>query len=68
MMTMVIFYWEKKIIRDRRESILYNIEAIACYDVELETSVAVLHDMIMPMVVEYKEHVTIKFICMYPHR
>ncbi|GFY96874.1 hypothetical protein Acr_11g0011800 [Actinidia rufa] len=39
-----------------------------CYDVELGTSVAQLHDMIIPMVTEYGEHMSIKFICRYPHR
>ncbi|GFZ11319.1 hypothetical protein Acr_22g0007170 [Actinidia rufa] len=57
-----------KIIRDRREGISYDIDATVCYDVELGTSVAQLRDMIIPMVAEYGEHVSIKFICRYPHR
>ena len=68
MTTMVMFYWGGKIIRDRREGVSYDIDASACYDVELGTSVVVLRDMIMQMIAEYREHVTIKFICRYPHR
>ncbi|GFS31142.1 hypothetical protein Acr_00g0015870 [Actinidia rufa] len=68
MTTMVMFYWEGKIIRDRREGISYDIDATVCYDVELGTSVAQLRDMIIPRVAEYGEHVSIKFICRYPHR
>ncbi|GFZ10742.1 hypothetical protein Acr_22g0001400 [Actinidia rufa] len=68
MTTMVMFYWGGKIIRDRREGISYDIDATVCYDVELGTSVAQLRDMIIPRVAEYGEHVSIKFICRYPHR
>ncbi|GFY91160.1 hypothetical protein Acr_07g0013560 [Actinidia rufa] len=68
MTIMVMFYRRGKIIRDRREVISYDIDATVCYDVELGTSVAQLRDMIIPMVAEYGQHVTIKFICRYPHR
>ncbi|GFZ08227.1 serine/threonine-protein phosphatase 7 long form-like protein [Actinidia rufa] len=68
MTTMVMFYWGGKIIRDRREGISYDIDATVCYDVELGTSVAQLRDVIIPRVAEYGEHVSIKFICRYPHR
>ncbi|GFY96070.1 hypothetical protein Acr_11g0003760 [Actinidia rufa] len=68
MTTMVMFYWGGKIIRDRRKGISYDIDATVCYDVELGTLVAQLRDMIISMVAEYGEHVSIKFICRYPHR
>ena len=68
MTTTVMFYWGGKIIRDRREGISYDIDATVCYDVELGTSVGQLRDMIIPMVAGYGEHVSIKFICRYPHR
>ncbi|PSS07992.1 Zinc transporter 5 like [Actinidia chinensis var. chinensis] len=67
MTTMVMFYLGGKIIRDRREGISYDIDATVCYNVELRTSVAQLRDMIIPMIAEYGEYVTIKFICRYPH-
>ncbi|GFY80944.1 hypothetical protein Acr_01g0007530 [Actinidia rufa] len=67
MTTMVMFYWGEDNTRSR-EGISYNIDATVCYDVELGTSVAQLHDMIIPMVVEYGEHMSIKFIRRYPHR
>ena len=61
MTTMIMFYLGEDNTRS-------SIDATVCYDVELGTSVAQLRDMIIPMVAEYREHVSIKFICRYPHR
>ena len=68
MMTMVLFYWGGKIVRDRREGISYDIEASACYNVDLGISLGGLRDIIIPKIDESGEHINIKFICRYPVR